>query len=108
MQSVVGRGVYRKLRMFYVTVIPINNTDLGGDDTFDFGGDFVLAPLPEWVKKDTQLDDVNRYDRDAVREATHGLVSRYEAAALGDPDPEWRGSEPRSIQVRKYEEGVMV
>ena len=93
--------------MPYVTVIPINGTDLSPTDACDFGGGFVLAPLPDWVRTDTQLENLNRHDRESVLRATHGLICQYDAEALGDPDPDWQGSEPRSIQERKYDEGVL-
>ena len=93
--------------MSYVTVIPLLNVDLNEDDHCDFGGDFVLMCLPEWILKDSMLDELDSNSRDWIRKATHGLVANYEAVSFGEPDPDWNGPEPKAIQETKREQGML-
>ncbi len=73
----------------------------------EFSGGFVLAALPAWVRKQPMLENLGSGDRQALEDATHGFVVTYEAAALGDPDPDWKGQVSKSIQETKYEHGVL-
>jgi len=90
------------------TVIPIYNVDLDPHGKGEFGGGFVLAALPAWVRKSPTLANLSSSDREALEyDATHGFIVTDEAAALGTPDPEWKGPEPKSIQTTKYEQAVL-
>jgi len=89
------------------TVIPIHNVDLDPEGQWEFSGGFVLAALPTWVRNQPMLENLDSSDRQALEDATHGFVVTYEAAALGDSDPDWKGPDPKSIQEAKYEHGVL-
>jgi hypothetical protein len=91
----------------YHSVIPLHNLHLVLERAEEFGDGFVLGPLPEWVRADSILKDLNSWDRRRVGEAKLAFRATYDAFALGDPDPEWKGPEPRSIQDAKYEVGVL-
>src|SRR5262249_11941342 len=91
----------------YHTVIPLHNTRLDLPDRIEFADGFTLGPVPEWVRADSILKDLNSWDRRRVSEARYAFVATYGAHALGDPDPDWKGDEPRAIQDAKYEAGVM-
>jgi hypothetical protein len=91
----------------YQTVIPIHNLDLELPQPVQFGHGFKLGPLPEWVLKDSMLEDLHRHVRERVADSTLAFVSTYDAIALGDPDPDWKEERPRGIQDAKYEAGVM-
>jgi hypothetical protein len=61
-------------------------------------GKFTIQGVPKWLLKDSILEDLSKRDRDSVRQATHALVSEYNANSWGHPDPEWTGTEPKGIQ----------
>jgi hypothetical protein len=63
--------------------------------------------VPEWVRGDSILKDLNKWDQRRVGDAKLAFAATYNAHALGDPDPDWKGDEPRAIQDAKYEAGVM-
>ncbi len=87
----------------YHTVVPIRNVKLDASAQFEFGGGVVLAATPPWVQKDKMFESLSEWDRNAVLDSPFSLIATYEAAALGDPDPAWTGTEPKSIQEAKYE-----
>lgn len=89
------------------TVIPIHNVDLDPEGQWEFSDGFVLAALPAWVRKQPMLENLSRGDREALVDATHGFIVTNEAAALGDPEPDWKGPDPKSIQETKYEHAVL-
>jgi hypothetical protein len=91
----------------YTTVIPLHNTELNSDVSHEFGGGLTVTALPAWVSGQEMLKGLSRHDRESVDEATHALVVTYPAEALGSPDPNWKGLEPKSIQEVKYEGGLM-
>lgn len=53
------------------------------------------------------LDDINRSDRESTLDAKHALVAEYAAAALGQPDPDWQGQQPKSIQDLKFQSAML-
>jgi hypothetical protein len=63
--------------------------------------------MPDWVRTDSILEDLNKWDRRRVADAHWAFAATYEAVALGDSDPDWKGPEPRAIQDSKSEVGVM-
>ena len=85
------------------TVVPFNNLKLADDAQFEFGAGLFLTAIPRWVAGQRMLGCLSQHDREAVGLATHAFVVTYQAAALGDPDPESTGKEPRSIQQTKHE-----
>lgn len=91
----------------YHTVVPLHNLHLDLERLEEFGGGFVLGPLPEWVRADSILKDLNKWDQRRVGDAKWAFSATYEAFALGDPDPDWKGLDPRAIQDAKYEVGVL-
>jgi hypothetical protein len=91
----------------FYTVIPIYNVDLDPQEKWEFGGSFVLAALPDWLREQPMLEHLNESDREALEVATHGFIVTYEAAAFWDPDPEWKGPEPKSIPITKYEQAIL-
>jgi len=82
---------------------PLQDVALDADARFEFAGGILLTATPAWVAKEKMLDSLSEWDRKAVQESPFCLIATYEAAALGDPDPAWAGSEPKSIQDTKYE-----
>lgn len=91
----------------YHTVIPLQNLRLDLQHGIEFADGFVLGPLPEWVRTDPILKDLNKWDQRRVADAQLAFTATYDAVALCDPDPAWKGTEPRAIQDAKYEAGVM-
>lgn len=57
-----------------------------------------IEPVPSWVKEDDALKLLSWTDREHIRDAELAFAVEYEADALGSPDPEWKGTSPRSIQ----------
>ena len=66
-----------------------------------------MAALPDWVSQDRFVENLDSRNRRALAEATHAFVAEYEAGSLGEPDPAWKGSQPKSIQETKYELAVL-
>jgi hypothetical protein len=91
----------------YHTVVPLTNVELPEDAAIKLGGRVVLRPTPAWVKEDVMLKRLDEHDREGVQESTHALVATYEAAALGDPDPEWKGDKPKSKQDSTADQCVL-
>jgi hypothetical protein len=90
------------------TVVPLHNLDLGAGCRIPFGKTFVLQDVPEWFRRDEEiLSDIGRTDRDLALAARHALVSEYYADSLGFPDPDWRGKQPRSIQMQKFQAALL-
>ncbi len=90
------------------TVVPLHDLDLPLGTTIPFGNGFVFQGVPDWLKKDTGfLADINRHDRQATLDAKHALVAEYDAEALGSPDPEWKGKNPKSIQELKFQSAML-
>jgi hypothetical protein len=87
----------------YHTVVPIHGVTLDPATRVELAGGVAIGPIPPWVRKDKMLEALSEWDRKALEECSHALITTYEAAALGDPDPAWTGSEPKSIQESKYE-----
>jgi hypothetical protein len=90
------------------TVVPLHNLDLPAGTIIPFGAKFVLQDVPEWLKKDTEsLNKLACHDRSATLKAKHALVSEYEAGSIGEPDPEWKGREPRGIQDLRFQSAML-
>ena len=89
------------------TVIPIHNVELDPATSYEFSGGLLLTAMPAWIPGQKMLDRLSVIDREAVRQATHAFVLSYTADGLGSPDPDWKGTDHKSIQETKYEIGVM-
>src|SRR2546422_766846 len=89
------------------TVVPIHNLGLSPGARADFGSGFVFQDLPQWLREEGILKDISFQDRQAVLEAKYALVAEYQAAAIGEPDPSWKGQNPKSIQERKGEAAIL-
>jgi hypothetical protein len=88
------------------TVVPIHNLNLGAGIVIPFGK-FTIQPVPQWLLKDSILDDVSRHDRTLVNNAKHALVSDYFADSYGFPDPAWTGTNPEGIQVLRWQSALL-
>lgn len=90
------------------TVAPFRNLNIGQGTKVPFAEGFFLQDVPQWVKEDKGiLGDINYHDRQAILDAKHALVCEYEANSIGQPDPTWRETSPRSIQDSKSEAAVL-
>lgn len=89
------------------TIIPIHKVGLDPATSYEFSGGLLLTALPAWVPGQMMLDGLSVIDREAVKQATHAFVLSYRADGLGSPDPDWKGTDQKSIQETKYEIGVM-
>ena len=96
-----------EVSMPYHTVIPVSGVDLEPGNEVQFAGGFVLGPVPQWVRSESMLENLSKSDQKHVENATVAFAVRYDAAALGDPDPNWPGPTPRAIQESKYDAGVL-
>jgi len=91
------------------TVVPLHNLNLLTGTRVPLGNGFVLQDAPEWVKDDKGiLADIDRNDRQATLDARHALVAEYEAQAIGEPDTNWQGKKPKSIQDLKFQSSTPV
>lgn len=89
------------------TVVPFHNLNLPAGTRAKFGNGFILQDVPEWVKNEPILNELSRHDRQWVLDAKHALVAEYEAAAIGEPDPSWKGKNPKGIQEVKSESAIL-
>jgi hypothetical protein len=88
------------------TVVPIHQLSLAAGMVFPFGK-FTIQGVPKWLLKDSMLEDLSKRDRDSVHQATHALVSEYNANSWGHPDPEWTGTEPKGIQELRWQSALL-
>jgi len=89
------------------TVVPLHNLSLGKGARVPFGEGLVLQDVPEWLRNEPILNEISYTDRQLTLAAEHALVAEYEAAAIGQPDPDWQGKEPKSIQEVKAERAIL-
>jgi len=90
------------------TVVPLHNLVLPSGTRVPFADVFVLQDVPDWLRNDHGiLNDLSRHDRESVLAAHHALVAEYPASAIGQPDPDWHGERPKSIQERKFESAIL-
>lgn len=88
------------------TVVPLHNIALPQGSTVPFGK-FTIKDVPEWLKKETILNDISRHDRVATQTCKQALISEYEADSYGHPDPEWKGQQPRGIQELRFQSAML-
>lgn len=89
------------------TVVPLHNLSLDPGTHAAFSDGFVFQDVPAWLKNEPILNDLSRHDRQSVSDARHALVAEYEAAAIGEPDPSWKGKNPKSIQELKFQSAIL-
>jgi len=90
------------------TVVPLHNLKLPPGTSIPFADVFVLRDIPDWLRKDQQiLNSLSRHERESVLQAHHALVAEYPASAIGEPDPDWRGKDRKSIQETKFESAIL-
>jgi hypothetical protein len=89
------------------TVIPLHNVKLPVGTSIPFGSDLTFQDNPQWVLQDQPfLKNLGLHDQQSVLNARHAFVAEYEAASIGEPDPEdtekkEEGERRRSIQESK-------
>jgi hypothetical protein len=83
------------------TVVPLHNLKLAPGTRIPFANGLVLQDLPNWVREEKFLDYLSFRDRQSVLRDDHALVAEYDASAIGEPDPSWRGKTPKSVQDAK-------
>jgi len=89
-------------------VVPIHDLDLPAGSHIPFGTKFVLQDVPDWLKQDKHtMSDIGRSERDLTLAAKHALVAQYDADSYGMADPEWRGSQPKSIQHLRFQGAIL-
>jgi hypothetical protein len=69
----------------------------------DFANGVRLEVLPEWVRSEEVIRHLHASHRTAIHRVVYGFRLDYKAASLGDPDPDYKGEEPRSKQGRAAE-----
>jgi hypothetical protein len=89
------------------TVAPLHNLHLPAGTRAQFGDGFVLQDVPQWLKNEPIIKELSRPNREGFSSAKHALVAEYEARAIGEPDPSWKGNAPKSIQERKLESVIL-
>ena len=52
------------------------------------------------------IKDLSRHDRQSVPDAENAFVVEYPATAIGDPDPAWKGKNPKSYQELKCQSTI--
>lgn len=65
---------------------------------FHLAGGVHLEPTPDWVKDGEASKYLSWSQRENVENSQLAFSMAYEADAVGTPDPNWRGSRPKSIQ----------
>ena len=73
-------------------------------DGIDFAEGVRLEALPEWVRSEEATKHLHASQRSEIKRFTqYGFRLDYKAASLGDPDPDYKGDEIRSIQDKAVE-----
>lgn len=90
----------------YHTVVPLHHVYLKADTAVEFGAGLTFGPMPAWIYSEDQtlMKSLSEGDQEAIKQSRHAFAITYEAASLGDPDPENPG---KSVQESKYELCVM-
>jgi hypothetical protein len=86
-----------------LTVVPLHNLRIPHGTHIPFGRKFVLTDTPDWLKQDGHINHLSQHDRTSIMHAQHALISEYPAQAIGEPDSEWKGRKPRSIQDLRFQ-----
>lgn len=92
------------------TIAPVRNLWRVPDGLrlpFQFNEHTSLRPLPEWLLSEESEETVDLLRR-KLRESLdvhlpYCVTVEYQADALGSPDPDWKGEDPRPIQETAFE-----
>ena len=87
------------------TVVPLHNLILPAETVIPFG-EFTIQEIPEWLRKDSILQDLSKREHDSFDRATHALITEYDANSWGHPDPEWTGAQPKGIQDLRWQSAL--
>ena len=90
----------------WCTIAPILYSDIEKKIAlpFELGNGVHLIPLPDWLKEDTMTEYLNYNKRDQlINYANYAIEVTYDANSYGEPDPDWKGKDPRSLQNRAVE-----
>jgi hypothetical protein len=87
----------------WTAIAPIHNLALDTPEYFEFSRGVRLGPKATWVSKDPILKSFGVSDFQGVEDSKYEFMTEYYAEAWGSPDPNWKGSGPRSIQDSQYE-----
>lgn len=94
----------------WLTIAPVNNPWCLPDDLVlpcQLCEDVFLRPLPDWLlekESEESVDLLRPKLLEAIdKDVRHCIAVEYEADAFGSPDPNWKGTEPRSIQDSAFE-----
>ena len=91
----------------WCSVVPLYNFRSDIREAIEFSHGLSLSPMPEWVAKDSMTQRLGERDRHWLSVARIAFIIKYQAGALGEPDPEWTGSRPHSIQDRARDLAVL-
>jgi len=69
----------------------------------DFANGVRLEVLPEWVRSEEAIRHLHASHHTEIHRVVYGFRLDYEAASLSEPDPDYKGEEPRSKQERAVE-----
>ena len=64
--------------------------------------------LPTWATNKRVLKHVYSYEKDYMSKDQLAICAEYDAEALGSPDPNWIGPQPRAIQETMAEEILLL
>ena len=96
------------MKHIWFTCAPVTNySDPSGSiiDPVEFANGVRLERLPEWVRTKEALKFLGWSRRESIQKfALFGFTVEYKAESLGDPDPDWKGPEPRSKQEKAIEQ----
>jgi hypothetical protein len=73
------------------------------DEPFEFGRRVSIGRIERAPLSAVTVSDLSRDDREDVRRARLSFLAEYDAEGFGDPDPEWKRIQPRSIQKNSHD-----
>jgi len=92
----------------WCTIAPVNSNYSDTNNCLKnpiiFSNAVVLAKTPKWFKEFSTDKDLGLHDRLLIESAEYVICKEYQASNLGDPDPEWKGPESRTIQKAMLEQ----
>lgn len=91
----------------YCTVVPMVHVDAQLSTPVEFAKGLCFSSVPSWLLQDKWFERLSASDRDTLNRSHYAFIAEYTAASLGDPDPEYRGADHRSIQDAKFEAVVL-
>ena len=86
--------------MWYACSFAINyfDEDKVISNPISLGCGIYLEPAPEWVKHEDAIKYLSWNNRKDIEDTSIVFSTRYEAEALGSPDPSWKGKTAKGIQ----------